>query len=42
MQIRCKGHFLILIWRSGDESSWIHTLLIDWLHPLRSRHLLLG
>ena len=42
MQIRCRGHLLILIWQSGGESSWIHTLLIDWLHPLRSRHLQLG
>ena len=42
MQIRCRGHFLIVVWQSGGANHWIHTLLIDWLHPLRSRHLQVG
>lgn len=41
MRIQRKGRYVLLCWQSKQDG-WINTLMIDLLHPLRSKKLLLG
>ncbi len=41
MQCRRRGRFLLVSWQP-KESAWITTLLIDVLHPLRTRRIQIG
>jgi len=41
MRIQLKGHYLLLFWQSKQDG-WINTLMIDLLHPTRSKKMVLG
>ena len=41
MRIQRRGHFLLLLWQHKQDG-WINTVLIDLLHPIRSKKMVLG